>query len=450
QKDEEKQKSKVKLSPPKLQLVPYRRPISAANAQPPKKGILKTTPQPNTRPLWKRDWLSTLNTRIQNVTNVASTSPTTTSFLMTAFKRLNVPYSPQEEQPPKPSSPLQIDTTLPADQISQQSSSLVNSSLLSQKSLKRVRFSVAKLTDEYPHSPIPCDSDDSDWEDEYDFREWSENQKRNAPSHPEPEKKVYSAKEIVQYYLAACKYREEFPLDRLVTIFRRASQPGGSLKIIDLTGDIIDRRIAEPMADVLTLECGLRKLILERCEIEDDTLKILCHSLLVNDTLSYLSLSNNKRLRSNGFHYIALYIKKSKSLTYLDLSGTNIDKKSVTFLAQALIQGSNRSGSILETLKLDSCGLKNNGLEVLGPGVRRSNLKYLSLRYNRISHVGAVWIGVMLRDYDDLNLEQTNSIRSEFDEYEEDKAEKLQGRHGLEVFDARGNEIKVEIGIVFE
>jgi hypothetical protein len=54
------------------------------------------------------------------------------------------------------------------------------------------------------------------------------------------------------------------------------------------------------------------------------------------------------------------------TLTYLDLSGINIDKKSATFLAQALIQGNNKSGAVLETLKLNNCGLKNSVLEVLG------------------------------------------------------------------------------------
>jgi|SRR4051794_24674366 len=120
-------------------------------------------------------------------------------------------------------------------------------------------------------------------------------------------------------------------------------------------------------------------------------MKIICHSLLVNDTLPYLNLCNNKRLRTNGFNYIAVYIRKvnfhqilfffsfknhsvdiyifslqSVTLTYLDLSGINIDKKSATFLAQALIQGNNKLGAVLETLKLDNCGLKNSVLEVLG------------------------------------------------------------------------------------
>ncbi|CAG8767943.1 2492_t:CDS:10, partial [Gigaspora margarita] len=227
----------------------------------------------------------------------------------------------------------------------------------------------------------------------------------------------------------------------------KANQPGGSLSVIDLTGHILDRKISEPIADILTLEFGLEKLIMERCDIEDDTQKVFCHSLLVNDTVSHLNLSNNRRLKSNGFNYLAIYIKKSTTLNYLDLSGTYIDKKSATFLTQALIEGNNMSGAVLETLKLDGCGLKNNVLEVLGPGIRRSNLRYLSLRYNRINNSGAVWIGVMLRDYDTLNLrlddEPLSPMLSEFNEQVEVQAETSRIRkNGLEILDVTGNDIR--------
>ncbi|CAG8717492.1 5083_t:CDS:10, partial [Funneliformis mosseae] len=448
----------------KIKLTPYRRPISTANATPPKKGILKPPPPPNTRSLWKRDWLSTLNIRLQNAANSASTTEapnTTASFFSSALKRLNSPttfsYITQQEelqQMPQQNQkqPPHVNPTTPADQISQynsQNSSLSsNTNLLTPKALKRVRFSVAKLTDEYPHSPIPGESDNSDWEDEYDFREWNEKQKKTSQTLPEAEqKRVYTPRDMMKFYLAACRNREEFPADRLVDIFKKACQPGGSLNAIDLTGDIIDKKIAEPIADILTLEFGLQKLIMERCEIEEDTMKIICHSLLVNDSLPYLNLSNNKRLRTNGFNYIAVYIKKSLTLAYLDLSGINIDKKSATFLAQALIQGNNKSGAVLETLNLDNCGLKNNVLEVLGPGIRRSNLRNLSLRFNRINHVGAVWIGVMLRDYEDLNFGTNNAQLSPsmppFNEQEEARAEKLRSRkRGIEVLNITGNDLR--------
>ncbi|CAG8746539.1 3938_t:CDS:10, partial [Dentiscutata erythropus] len=442
----------------KSKRAPYRRPISTANAQPPKKGILKPISQSNTRSIWKSDWFSTLNARIQSVANSATTSanPTSTaSFFTNALKKLNTPTPlPFQEDLQKDKTPQipQITITSSSDQVSQSNvqhpPALPNNNLLTTKSLKRVRFSVTKLRDEYPHSPIPSDSGSSDEEEEYDFREWDEKQNRDAQSKLEVDQKViYTAKEMLQFYLSACRIREEFPLDRLVDLFKKANQPGGSLSVIDLTGHILDRKIAEPIADILTLEFGLEKLIMERCDIEDDTQKVFCHGLLVNDTVSHLNLSNNRRLRSNGFNYIAIYIKKSTTLNYLDLSGTYFDKKSATFLAQALIEGNNMSGAVLETLKLDGCGLKNNVLEVLGPGVRRSNLRYLSLRYNRINSSGAVWIGVMLRDYDTLNLriddEPLSPVHSEFDEQVEIQAETSRIRKsGLKILDVTGNDIR--------
>jgi hypothetical protein len=223
----------------KNNLAPYRRPISASSATPPKKGILKPPPPPNSRSLWKRDWLSTINTRLQNVASV-TVAPNTTSFFTSALKRLNsstaFSYTAQQEeqqqqQQPKlqqdqeqPHQVLHINTTTPADQISQSNSQdpllSPNNSLLTSKTLKRVRFSVAKLTDEYPHSPIPGDSDNSDWEDEYDFREWNEKQKRKDQPEIEQKKNCYTPREMMQFYLSACKNREEFHVYRLVKILR--------------------------------------------------------------------------------------------------------------------------------------------------------------------------------------------------------------------------------------
>lgn len=49
---------------------------------------------------------------------------------------------------------------------------------------------------------------------------------------------IYTAKEIMNYYLTACNNREEFPVDRLVSEMRSASsrQSNPLLTTIDLTG----------------------------------------------------------------------------------------------------------------------------------------------------------------------------------------------------------------------
>ncbi|CAG8531232.1 2422_t:CDS:10, partial [Paraglomus occultum] len=257
--------------------------------------------------------------------------------------------------------------------------------------------------------------------------------------------KVYTSGEILQFYFDACQSREECPMDRMVDILTRTG-PTSSVKVVDLSGEMIDRKVAEPIADVLALECGLRQLSLQRCAVEDHTLKILCHSLLINDTLTHLSLADNKQIKSDGFSYIAIYIKKSTQLTYLDLSGTIIDKKSALYLAQALSPGNSNNEVVLDTLKLDGCGLKNNVLEILGPGIRRSSLRCLSIRFNRINQFGAVWVGVMLRDYDDMiwNNESASSLGS-LSSFDANTKNKGKMRRHLEILDASENDFRIGV-----
>ncbi|CAG8761755.1 6204_t:CDS:2, partial [Racocetra persica] len=134
-------------SPIKSKRMPYRRPISTANAQPPKKGILKPISQSNARSIWKSDWFSTFNARLQNVTNstaMSTNSTSTASFFTNALKKLNASTSlPFQEDPPKetnPQLPL-ITITSTSDQVSQSnvqcSPALSNSNHLTAKSLKR-------------------------------------------------------------------------------------------------------------------------------------------------------------------------------------------------------------------------------------------------------------------------------------------------------------------------
>ncbi|KAF9925410.1 hypothetical protein FBU30_004793 [Linnemannia zychae] len=293
------------------------------------------------------------------------------------------------------------------------------SSLLSDKTLKRVRFSVGQLTTEHVFHD----------DDAYESEEETEPRRVLVTPTPIQPKKVittsegvvvddniYTAKEIMNYYLTACNSREEFPIERLINDMQIASSRPSNplLTSIDLTGEPLPRRALDPISDVLTLEFGLKHLILDNCALEDDvgfkqkfghlrlvTLKMLLYSLLLTDTLTLLSLQDNKRIKSLGFKYISVFVKKTKALKCLNISGIPMDKKSVEFLAHALKIGRLGFGSRLEELRMDRCGLRGNLLETIAPAIRESNLRSVSLRSNRIGAAGGVWIGVMMRDYDD-------------------------------------------------
>ncbi|ORZ23359.1 hypothetical protein BCR42DRAFT_134371 [Absidia repens] len=188
-------------------------------------------------------------------------------------------------------------------------------------------------------------------------------------------------------------------------------QQAATLTHIDLTNQVLTRRAIEPLADVMCLDFGLEKLTLKNCQLEDEALKVILHSLLVVNRLQHLDLSDNKKIQVNGFKYISIFIKNASSLETIDLSGTNPDKRSIQYISQALsyttkittttTDSAKAAASKLTNLIMDNCNLRQQQLESLSNVIRRSSVSYLSLRGNRINQQGAICIGVMLRDYDD-------------------------------------------------
>ncbi|KAG0005276.1 hypothetical protein BGZ79_005856 [Entomortierella chlamydospora] len=328
-----------------------------------------------------------------------------------------------------------------------------STSLLSDKSLKRVRFSVGQLATEHLFYD----------DDAYESAEESEQQEKQVqitttPVQPKQpfttsdgvvvDDNIYTATEITNFYLIACIDREENPIDRLINDMHTASSRPSNplLTSIDISGEPLPRRALEPISDILSLEFGLKQLHLDNCSLEDDTLKMVLYSLLLTDTLTVLSIQDNKKIKVNGFKYISVFVKKTKSLKSLNISGITADKKSVEFLAHALKVGRLGFGSRLQELRMDRCGLRGNLLEIMAPAIKESNLKVVSLRSNRIGSAGGVWLGVLMRDYEDQPnaTVPTNNDEQGFKRVFPgiSNPELLKRTHGVEILDISDNDLR--------
>ncbi|KAI8605287.1 hypothetical protein EDD21DRAFT_363983 [Dissophora ornata] len=433
----------------------------------PKKSILKKESaypfieQPVRNPIFNSLWLQSTVSKLAVMSGPAPpTAYTANSPSM--FRKLVTQATAATMATPTPSSgpipprqrpvgpPIFANNERPLSLLEAESSS---SSLLSDKYLKRVRFSVGQLTTEHVFHH----------DDAYESAEESESIKTPAqiestPVQPKPlltttegvvvDDNIYTATEIMNYYLVACSDREEPPIDRFVHDMQAAAKRPSNplLTTIDLSGEPLPRKTLEPISDVLTLEFGLKQLYLDNCGFEDDTLKMLLYSLLLTDTLTVLSVQDNKKIKSNGFKYISVFVKKTKALKVLNISGIAMEKRSVEFLAHALRVGRLGFGSRLEELRMDRCGLRGNLLEVMAPAIRESNLRHVSMRSNRIGSTGGVWIGVLMRDYDDQpnvtipNNNEEQGFRRVFPGIS--NPELLKRTHGVEVLDISDNDLR--------
>lgn len=99
----------------------------------------------------------------------------------------------------------------------------------------------------------------------------------------------------------------------------------------------MDRHACEALADVLCLDWGLEKLVLENGVLDgDDCLKPILHALLISGTLPHLSVAGNKKLKPQSFRIMSVYLRKAKALKYLDISDNILDRKSVEYLCHAI------------------------------------------------------------------------------------------------------------------
>ncbi|PWY99598.1 RNI-like protein, partial [Testicularia cyperi] len=514
--------SSLSTSPPNLTVSPVRRSVYKRKMDGKPKGILKPAPPPQKGFSFRRDILQTINTRLaQQGVNVqvpvpqGSTAQATASYIGGMFRKiggmaagaaanvsgssatsvggfLSNDYASRPGGGPSGTSSATSSSSVPgasrptadagfgapqrqASVSSQASDSTLNSlrsasttpssSTISAAPLKKVQFRVSHMTVTYPiaGAGTPEDEDLTRLRIEREHRRMLKARKGKA----------WTPEELESLYRECCRTREEHPLKKMRLVFQEAAQSTPpALKTMDLSFVPLDRHAVEPIADLLSVDFGLNKLVLENCALTDESVKSILHALLVSGTLPNLSLASNRKIRYNGWRYVAIFMRRARALRYLDLSENSINRPALEQILQAIAKspeaatrkpapkaggasagkssgnpaaadpgedGDNEddddeffdnSGeplmptapllrdvsddaepptSAVISLRLENCGLKAAALEMLSHAVRFSDVRHLSLRRNKINQLASVALAIMLKDYpDSLVMEPTS------------------------------------------
>ncbi|KAF8436520.1 hypothetical protein L210DRAFT_2456252 [Boletus edulis BED1] len=271
------------------------------------------------------------------------------------------------------------------------------------KPLKRAHFILPHLAIVYPISTLNPPSTPSLKDEKRAIEEKAtERRKRIVTGHsigPDDTEEWWNLDKVESFYRECSASREEEPDPAVSAGFKRASAT--KPRSVDLSGVQLTPTAAAILSDVFNIEWGLRKLTLRECDLDEAKLKPILHALLIPGTLEYLSVASNRRLKPPAFKLIGAYASQAKSLQFLDLSSTVLDKKSVDYIVVCLATAPEPG---LVSLRLDDCSLRPNALEALARVVRTSSLRNISLRHNKITATGggAVALALMIRDYPDI------------------------------------------------
>ncbi|KZT70603.1 RNI-like protein [Daedalea quercina L-15889] len=268
--------------------------------------------------------------------------------------------------------------------------------------LKRAHFILPEMTVVYPISAANPPSTPNMREEKKSIEERELERRRrilrggSSTTSADGDDTWWSLDQVESFYRECCVGREEVPDPGVSLALKRAT--GTNPRTVDLSGIQLTVGSASVLSDIFTIEWGLRKLVFKECDLDEHILKPILHSLLIPDSLRFLSIASNRRLKAPAFRLVGAYLSKTKSLQFLDLSQNSLDKKAIEYIANALPEA---PASGLVSLRLDDCSLRPTALDALANVVRKSSLRNISLRLNRISATGAVAIALMIKDYPD-------------------------------------------------
>ncbi|KAF5343098.1 hypothetical protein D9758_016016 [Tetrapyrgos nigripes] len=263
------------------------------------------------------------------------------------------------------------------------------------KPLKRAHFILPEIAVVYPISNLNPPSMPT-LKEEMRAIEEREYERRRKVVGGSSDTTYWTLDKVESFYRECCAGCDERP-DPAISAALLSARPTDPVAV-DFSGVQLTPASAGILADVFTIEWGLRKLVFRECDLDELTLKPILHSLLIPNSLAFLSVASNRRIKLPAFRLVAAFVYRSTSLQFLDLSQIPIDKKSAELLVAALTPAGHPG---LASLRLDDCALKPGALEVFAKVVRTSSLKNISLRHNKINQTGAIALSVMIRDYPD-------------------------------------------------
>lgn len=193
--------------------------------------------------------------------------------------------------------------------------------------LKRAHFIVPDIRVVYPISSDTAPSSTTQSESRLEI-DAAERLRRETE-----QQQVWTAARVEALYRDVCRIRDE-RIDPTISAQIRAG--ASAPQVLDLSRMHLTFDTAAALADILALDWGLQKLILADCDLDDLTLKPILHALLIPDTLPYLALANNKRLRLSAFKMISTFLGKSHALEFIDLSMNVMDKRAIEAILAVL------------------------------------------------------------------------------------------------------------------
>ena len=199
----------------------------------------------------------------------------------------------------------------------------------------------------------------------------------------------------LQTFSAICIHSSAF--SALAKLLRCGTFP--QLKNLFINFSLVGSDCSSVVEVVEALDISLNKFSVYSCSFSPESILSLCACVSSHICMSSLTLPNSA-FNGNSLQLLISALPCTKSLHFLDLTGSNILLSDIELLAAAL-----SANTSLNYLNVSSCFLDGLGAEALASSLEENQtLKELIVSYNNIDKAGARALSSMLRVNTSLEL----------------------------------------------
>ncbi|CAL1527121.1 unnamed protein product [Lymnaea stagnalis] len=211
---------------------------------------------------------------------------------------------------------------------------------------------------------------------------------------PDPWKNAipWTPEELINAYKRSCEIHGSKPINKILQQLQALSASGKREELFSLKGEKLDQKQCECIEEIFR-RVQFKILDFEACHLDDECATALFDMVEYYESACQLNISCNKNIQARGWQACSRLVRRTPSLTCLDLRNCDLNERIIPIFGRAL-----KLGCHLTILHLESVSLSGRPLVILVAALKMNEiLQELFLADNKLMPTDGVQLGNLLR-----------------------------------------------------
>ncbi|XP_005095190.1 protein phosphatase 1 regulatory subunit 37 homolog isoform X2 [Aplysia californica] len=214
---------------------------------------------------------------------------------------------------------------------------------------------------------------------------------KNAPS--------WDTNELISAYKTSCELHGTKPIIKVLQQLSTIAGPGKREELFSLKGEKLEQKQCEGLEEVLR-RVQFKLLDLEASHLDDECAVALFDMIEYYESACQLNISCNKDISARGWQACSRLVRRTPTLTYLDMRGCDLNDRTIPIFGRAL-----KLGCHLTILHMEKMNLSGRPLIILVAALKMNEtLQELFLADNKLMPTDGAQLGTLMRYNHKLSL----------------------------------------------